>query len=128
MLAQVDATGGGLLALVVTFLVTTLFYAVTLHLAALFFIGEVPSQRAATVAPVPAAVSILLQQYGIAAAPGVLAGYGVAVALVMTFIADMLAISVVYRLKLKSAFPLTIIHLAFAAGLGFSLANLLGLL
>ncbi|MFC7176508.1 DUF7473 family protein [Halosegnis marinus] len=36
----------------------------TLHLAATFFIGDVPSQRAAYAAPVPAAVSILLQQYG----------------------------------------------------------------
>ncbi len=36
-------TGGGILAVLVTVLVTWLFYAVTLHLAATFFIGDVPA-------------------------------------------------------------------------------------
>jgi hypothetical protein len=120
--AQVDITGGGPLALVVTFLVTTLFYAVTLHLAATFFIGDVPSQRAAYAAPVPAAVSILLQQYGLQSS--LLVG----VAILATLISDLLAVSFVYRLKFKSAIPLVLLHFAFAAVLGIALANILGVL
>jgi hypothetical protein len=119
---QVDVTGGGPLALLVTFLVTTLFYAVTLHLAATFFIGDVPSQKAATVAPVPAAVSILLQQYGLQSS--LLVG----VAILGTLTADLLAVSFVYRLKFKSAVPLVLLHFAFAAVLGIALGNLLGVL
>ncbi|WP_255198294.1 DUF7473 family protein [Halorarius litoreus] len=120
--AQVDITGGGPLALVVTFLVTTLFYAVTLHLAATFFIGDVPSQRAAYAAPVPAAVSILLQQYGLQSS--LLVG----VAILATLVSDLLAVSFVYRLKFKSAIPLVLLHFAFAAVLGIALGNLLGVL
>jgi uncharacterized membrane protein len=119
---QVDVTGGGPLALLVTFLVTTLFYAVTLHLAATFFIGDVPSQKAATVAPAPAAVSILLQQYGLRSS--LLVG----VAILGTLTADLLAVSVVYRLKFRSAVPLVLLHFAFAAALGIALGNLLGVL
>jgi hypothetical protein len=119
---QADITGGGPLALLVTFLVTTLFYAVTLHLAATFFIGDVPSQKAATVAPAPAAVSILLQQYGLQSS--LLVG----VAILGTLVADLLAVSVVYRLKFRSAVPLVLLHFAFAAALGIALGNLLGVL
>lgn len=119
---QADATGGGPLALIVTFLLTSLFYAVTLHLAATFFIGDVPSQRAAYVGPVPAAVSILLQQYGLNSS--LLVG----VAVLATLVADLLAVSFVYRLTLRSAVPLVLLHFGFAALLGVALANLLGVL
>ena len=119
---QTDVTGGGLLALVVTFLLTSLFYAFTLHLAATFFIGDVPSQRAAYVGPVPAAVSILLQQYGLNSS--LLVG----VAIMATLTADLLAVSFVYRLKLRSAVPLVLLHFGFAALLGVALGNLLGVL
>jgi hypothetical protein len=121
--------GGGPLAVVVTFLLLSLFYAVTLHLAATFFIGDVPSQRAAAVGPVPAAVSLLLQRYGLEGAafgfgPSVLVG----VVVVVTLGADLLAISAVYRLRLRSAVPLTLLHFAFAVALGVALVNLFGLL
>ena len=126
---QVDLTGGGLLALAVTFLLTCLFYAVTLHLAATFFIGDVPSQRAATAAPVPALVSILLQQYGPSdAAVGVDPSLLVGLVVLATLLADLLAVSFVYRLKLKSAIPLVLLHFGFAALLGVALGNLLGVL
>jgi hypothetical protein len=126
---QTDLTGGGLLALVVTFLLTTLFYAVTLHLAATFFIGDVPSQRAATAAPVPALVSILLQQYGRSgAAVGIDPSLLVGLVIVATLVADLLAVSFVYRLKFRSAAPLVLLHFAFAAVLGIALANVLGVL
>jgi hypothetical protein len=113
-------TGGGVVAVVVTFVLVSLFYAVTLHLAATFYIGDVPSQRAAYVGPVPAAVSILLQQYGLNDSLLVL------VAIAGTLLADLLAISFVYRLKLRSAVPLVLLHFGFAAVLGFALANVFG--
>jgi hypothetical protein len=109
-----EITGRGPLAIVVTFLVAALFYAVTLHLAATFFIGEVPSQRAATVAPVPALVSILLQQW----AP--------VVVIPVTLLGDGLAIVYVYDLDWQPATALTLLHFAFATVLGLVLANLLG--
>jgi hypothetical protein len=115
-------TGGGPLALVVTFLITVLFYAFTLHLAATFFIGDVPSQRAAYAAIAPAVVSILLQQYG--QQSSLLVGLTV----VVTLFADLLAISFVYKLKLRSAAPLVALHFAFAAVIGILLGNALGVL
>jgi hypothetical protein len=122
---QADPTGGGPLALVVTFLVVSLFYAVTLHLAATFFIGDVPSQRAATVAPVPALVSLLLQQWGVSG--GVVSpSLGAGIAIVATLVADAIAISFVYRLRWSSAVPLTLLHFAFAAVLGVALNNIFG--
>ena len=111
-----DVTGGGPLALVVTFLLAALFYAVTLHLAATFFLGEEPTQRAATVAPVPAAVSLLLQQW----IP--------AVVIPVTLLGDGLAIAYVYDLEWKPAAALTLLHFAFATVLGIALLNLLGVL
>jgi len=120
-----SVTGGGPLAIVVTFFVVAAFYAVTLHLAALFFVGDVASQRAAYVAPAPTIVSLLLQQYGIA--DGVVSpGVGVAITIVATFVADAIAISYVYRLRWSSALPLTVLHFTFAVILGLALNNIFG--
>ncbi|MFB6151588.1 MAG: hypothetical protein ABEJ40_07265 [Haloarculaceae archaeon] len=124
--AQVDATGGGILAVLVTFLLTVAFYAVTLHLAATFFIGDVPSQRAAAVGPVPAAVSILLGQYGVQRVAFLSPSLGVAVALLATLVADAVAISVSYRIAWKPTVALTALHFAFAAVLGIALNNIFG--
>lgn len=120
-------SGGGVFAIAVTALLTTLFYAVTLHLAATFFIGDVPSQRAAYAAPIPAAVSIILGQYGRSGAFGLDGSLLVAIAVAATLIADLLAVSFSYRLKLRSAIPLVLLHFAFAAVLGIALVNLLGI-
>jgi len=119
-------TGGGVLAVVVTLLLTWLFYAVTLHLAATFFIGDVPTQLAAKAAIAPAVVSMLLQQWGVSSGL-VSPSLGVLVVLVATVIADGMGISVSYRLSTKSAAPLVALHLAFAAVLGFALNNIFGL-
>jgi hypothetical protein len=123
---QTDVTGGGPLAIVVTFLFVAGFYAFTLHLAATFFIGDVKSQRAAYVSPAPAAVSLLLQRYGVEGGL-VSPGIGVAITLLATFVADAIAISYVYRLRWSSALPLTMLHFAFAAALGIALNNVFGL-
>jgi len=116
VLAATDLTGGGPLAIVVTFLLTALFYAVTLHLAAVFFLGDVPSQRAVAVSPVPAIVTILLTRYG------------AEVVVPVTLLGDLIAISAVYRVRWRTAAILTLLHFAFAAILGFALGNLLGVL
>ncbi|QIO21209.1 hypothetical protein [Haloarcula sp. JP-L23] len=119
-------TGGGVLAVVVTLLLTWLFYAVTLHLAATFFIGDVPSQLAAKTAVVPAVVSLLLQQWGVES--GIVSpSLGVLVVVAATLLADGIAISSVYRLSTRSTAPLVALHFAFAAVLGFALNNIFGL-
>lgn len=114
ILQSVDITGGGPVALLVTFVLATVFYAVTLHLAAVFFLGDVPSQRAAYVAPVPAVASILLQQYG------------VPITIAVTLLGDFVTISIVYRLKRVSAAVLTLLHFAFAVALIIPLNNIFG--
>jgi hypothetical protein len=123
---QTDPTGGGIFALVVTFLLTALFYAVTLHLAATFFIGDVPSQRAAYVGPVPAAVSILLGRYGVESVGFVSPSLGIAIVLSATLLADAIAISASYRISWRPTAVLTALHLAFASVLGFALNNIFG--
>jgi hypothetical protein len=122
-----DPTGGGPLAVVVTFLVAWLFYAVTLHLAATFFIGEVPSQRAAAAGTAPAVVSILLGRWGVEAVGFVSPSLGVAVVVVVTLLVDAVAISSVYRISWVPTAALVALHFAFAAVLGFALNNVFGL-
>lgn len=125
---QAAPIGRGLFFLLVAFVVATLFYAVTLHLAATFFIGTVPTQKAAAVAPAPALVSVLLGRYGLESVGFVSRGLGVLIVVVATLSADALAISRVYDLDVVPTTVLTLLHFAFAAVLGFALANLFGLL
>ena len=113
---QVELAGGGLLALAVTFVVTTLFYAVTLHLAALWVLGEAPHQRAVAVAPVPAALAMLFSPYGFA------------VVLPVSFVGAAVAIRQIYRLKTRSALILAAVHYAFAVVFGLAFGGLLGVL
>jgi hypothetical protein len=108
-------TGGGPLALVITLLLAAVFYAVTLHLAATFFLGSVKSQKAATVAPVLAVVSLLLQRWG----PGI--------TIAVTVLVDAAAIRRVYGLPNRATVALTALHFAFAVVLGLALNNLFGL-
>jgi hypothetical protein len=119
--------GSELLPLLVTLVATSLFYAITLHLAATFFIGDVPNQKSAKVGPVPATVSLLLGQYGIETVGFISRGTGVLIVLIATLFADALAISHVYELDARPTVVLTLLHLAFAAVLGITTANLLGL-
>jgi hypothetical protein len=114
LLQSVDPTGGGPLALVVTLLLATVFYAVTLHLAAVFFVGDVATQRAVLAAPVPALTSIVLQQYG----PEVV--------IPVTLLGDFLAIRYSYDLPIRSAIALTALHFAFAVALIIPLNNVFG--
>ncbi len=110
----VNPTGGGPLALLVTFLLASVFYAVTLHLAATFFLGDVPSQRAAYVAPVPALTSILLQQWG------------ALVVIPVTLLGDLVAIRFSYKLGFGASVALTLLHFAFSVLLIIPLNNIFG--
>jgi len=112
---SVDVTGGGPLALVVTFLLAVAFYALTLHLAAIFFVGDVPTQYAVRAAVVPAVVSFALQQWG----PGV--------TIAVTLLGDLLAIRWSYDLSWRPAVALTLLHFAFFVALFLPLNNLLGI-
>jgi hypothetical protein len=127
ILLQTAITGGGPVAILVTLLLTWLFYAVTLHLAAVFFIGEVPSQRAATASIVPALLSLLFQQYGLAQNALLGPGLDLLIATVVTIGADAVAIAAVYGLGRRATAALTALHVAFATVLGVALSNLFGL-
>lgn len=109
---QAEFVGGGAFALVVTFLVTTLFYAVTLHLAALWILGDTPHQRAVAVAPVPAAIAIFF------------APHGVLVVLPLSFLGAAVAIRQIYRLETPSALLLATFHYAIAVIVAFAFGNL----
>jgi len=111
---SVDVTGGGPFALVVTFLLAVLFYAVTLHLAATFFIGDVPTQYAVRVAFAPAIVSFALQQWG------------PAVTLVATLSVDFAAVRWSYDIAWRPAVVVTLLHLAFFVALFIPLNNIFG--
>lgn len=108
--------------------VSWLFYGFTLHLAATFFIGDVPSQLAAKAAITPVILTALLQQYGIAENPLITPGIDLVIAVIVALIADGIAIAYVYRLSRQSAAILTLLHFGFAVVLGVALTNLIGFL
>ena len=108
---QVDLVGGGPLALVVAFLVSTLFSAVTLHLAVLWVLGDEPHQRALKVAPVPVVVAMLFSRYS-----GLLMA---ALALGAAF----LAVRHVYGLTSRGAALVTLFYFAISAIFAFAFGN-----
>lgn len=109
---QVDLAGGGPLALVVAFLVSTLFSAVTLHLAALWVLGEEPHQRALKVAPVPVVVAMLFSQYN-----------GLLMA-VLAFGTAFVAIRYVYELTTRGAALVSLFYFAISAVFAFAFGNI----
>lgn len=113
---QIDPIGSGLFAYIVTFLAAWVFYAVTLHLGALYVIGDTPHQRAALVGAVPAIVSLAIQPYS------------PLVAVVLAFLSDGAAIHLVYRLQRRGTALLALAHYAIAVILGFALFNIITLL
>ncbi|WP_138796488.1 hypothetical protein [Halostella sp. PRR32] len=114
--AQLDPAGGTLVAYVGTFLIFALGYSVTAHIAARYVLGEVSARRALLVGPVPAAASVLLQQYGPAITIGV------------TMFGDYLAIRSAYRLNYRLAGLVAVIHYTVTVIAGITLVNLVGLL
>jgi len=123
----VDPVVTGVVAVVVTIAVAWLFYALTLHLAATFFIGDVPTQPAAAAGIVPAVVSVLLGRYGLAGTSLVSPSTDLAIALLVTLVADWLAIGYAYDLDRQAAAILVALHLAFSVALIIPLNNIFGL-
>ena len=116
VLAGGDPSPGTPLAFLVTFLVLSVLYAVTAHLAARNVLGDVPVKRAALVGPVPAAIVLLLQQYHLL------------VVLALALIGDGLAIRTVYRINHRTAALVTVIHFTITVLLGLLLFSLFSLL
>ncbi|MFC7155928.1 hypothetical protein ACFQPA_10725 [Halomarina halobia] len=97
---QVTPTAGGPLALVGTFVLLSLLFALTAHVAARYVLGDVPYSRALFVGPVPAAVTLLLQQYPTWAM------------ILVGVIGDFLAIRFVYRVRAAVGALVTVVHYA----------------
>lgn len=111
-----DPAAGGPLAYIGTFAVATIFYGLTLHIAARYVLGDVPVKRAFLVAPALALVSILLQRAG----PIVVVPLTVGVAYV--------AIHVVYDLGHRLTAFVAVIYYTVAVLVGVTLYNLVQLL
>ncbi|WP_049998113.1 DUF7473 family protein [Halococcus sediminicola] len=97
-LAQVSPAAGSALAYVGTFLLAAGVYSLTAHIAARNVLGDVPPKRALLVGPVPAAISLLLQQYG-------------PLAFLLAIATDFVLIRYVYRLKIRTTALVTFVHL-----------------
>lgn len=114
--AQLDPAAGGPIAYLGTFLLATLFYAVTLHIAARYVLGDVRLRRAFTVAPLLGLFSLVLRQAG----PALTAAITVAVAYV--------AIHVVYDLSHRLTVLVAVVYYTVALLFGLVVVNALALL
>ncbi|RRJ28276.1 DUF7473 family protein [Halocatena pleomorpha] len=113
---QIDPISSGLFAYVVTFLAAWVFYAVTLHLAALYVVGDTPHQRAALAGVAPAVVSLSIQPFSPLAA------------VVLALASDAAAIYVVYKLRKRGTALLALAHYTVAIIFGVALFNIITLL
>lgn len=113
---QLSPAGGPPQAYLGTFLLAAAFYAVTAHIAARYVLGSVPVRRAVIVGTVPAALGLLLQQYG------------PALVIVVSLLADYVAIRFTYRLSLRLAAAVSVVHYTVSAILGITLFNLVRLI
>ncbi len=109
---QADLVGGGPLAVVVTFVVATAFSAVTLHLAALWVLGDEPHQRAVKSAPVPVVLAMLFSQYS------------PAVILAFAFVGAVAAVRYVYGLTTRGALLVSVFYVTISTIFAFSFANI----
>lgn len=109
-------TMASVVALVGTFLLAVLFYGVTAHVAARYVLGDVPVLRALVVGFVPAVVAFALQAYH----PGII--------ILVSAVADFLAIRAVYRLQYRTAGLVAAAHYTVSALAGITIFNLVRLL
>ncbi|MFC6837125.1 DUF7473 family protein [Halomarina ordinaria] len=116
VLQDVVPTAGGPLAVLGTFVVLTLLFALTAHIAARYVLGDVPYSRALLVGPVPAGVTLLLQQYPTWAM------------ILVGLVGDFLAIRLVYRVRAKLGTLITVVHYAVTVILSLTVTNLLFIL
>lgn len=109
---QADVVGGGPLALLVTFLVATAFSAVTLHLAALWVLGDEPHQSAVKTAPVPVLIAMLFSQYS------------PAIILALAFVGAVTAVRYVYGLTTRGAIFVAVFYVTISTIFAFAFANI----
>lgn len=113
---QLDPASGPPTAVVGTFLLAALFYALTAHLAARYVLGSVPVLPAAGVGLVLASVALLLRSFG--PAPVIVVSLAVDVAAIKTF----------YGLEWRDTALVAVGHYTVSALIGVGLFNLVQLL
>lgn len=106
----------GWLALLGMFLLTTAFYALTAHVAARYVLGDVPITSALLVGPVPAIVLLALLEFQ------------PLLAVVLAFVADFVAIKLVYDIPPLRAGLVTVVHYAVSALTVVLVASLAGVI
>jgi len=114
--AQLVPATGPPLAVLGTVVLAAAFYAVTVHVAARFVLGEVPLRPALGVGVVLAVVSFLLRSHGVALVAGA------------SLLVDAAAIKSLYALDWRPTAWVTLAHFAVSVVLGYALVNLVGLL
>jgi uncharacterized membrane protein YfbV (UPF0208 family) len=110
---QADPVGGGPLALLGTVLVLTALSAVTLHLAALWVLGDEPHQSAVKAAPVPVVIAMLFSRYR------------PAIVLPLVFVGVVATVRYVYGLTTRGAVLVAVFYLSFTIIFVFSFGTLL---
>lgn len=113
---QIEPASGDPLAFVGTFILLSILFAVTAHIAARYVLGDVPVTRALLVGPVPAGITLLLQEYS------------PAIMLLVGLTGDWLVIWRVYQVQPRQVFLITAVHYAVSVLLSLSIASLLALL
>lgn len=113
MFLQTTGAGAILVSYVGTFLALTVGYALTVHVAARYVLGRTPVKRAVLVGAVPALFSLALQQY--------------TAAIVLVLLADLAAISLVYRITWKRAVLVAVMHYAVTIVATIALFNVIRL-
>jgi len=116
VLAQLDPTRGGPVALLGTFLLTAGAYALTAHIAARYVLGDVSPKLAVPIGVALALVAFLLQRR----VPAVVLPLSVAV--------DFVLIRSLYRTGYKLTALITVVHYTVFVLLGVTLFNLVTLL
>ncbi len=113
---QIDPAAGGLLSLAGTFVLLSGLFALTAHIAARYVLGTVPVWRAGLVGPVPAAITLGLQQ-----SPTI-------VMILLGVAGDFIAIWTVYRVRLREVALITGVHYTVSVILSITVASLIALL
>ncbi len=111
-----EPASGGILALVGTIVVATIFYGITLHIAARYVLERVSIKRAFTVAPALGIASVLLQQWG------------PLVVLPLTLGIAYTGIVFVYDLSYKLAGLVTLVYYTLVVIFAFTVYNVITLL
>lgn len=113
---QIAPTPGSPLSLLGTLVLLSVLFAVTAHVAARFVLGDVPYRRALLVGPIPAVITLALQQYP------------TAVMIVVGIVGDFLVITYAYEVRYRIGGLITVVHYTVTVLASLVIANLLALL